>query len=87
VFQRTQNAIHHPGEIGVNLRIPEPKNSKALRLQKGVANLIGSSTPPHSVLATICFDNELGSERNEVDDVPADRCLSPEMKVKGFQFA
>ncbi len=39
------------------------------------------------MLATIHFDNEFGSERNEVDDVRTDRCLSPEMKAVGFHFA
>src|SRR5713226_3216531 len=85
--QRTQNAFHHPGEIAINVRIPESKNSKTLRLQKGVANLIRSSTLRHSVLTTVCFDNELRSERNEVDDVTADGCLSSEMKAEGFQVA
>ena len=86
MFQRTQNAFHHSREIGINVRIPESKNSEALRLQKGVANLIRSSALRHSVLAAICFDNELASERNEVDDVTADGCLSPEMKAESFQF-
>ena len=86
-IQGTENAFHHPGEIGINVRIPKSKNSEALRLQKGVANLIRSSALRHSVLAAICFDNELASERNEVDDVTADGCLSPEMKAEGLQFA
>src|SRR6266849_1809330 len=85
--QRTQNAFHYPSEIAINVRIPESKNSKTLRLQKGVANLIRSSTLRHSVLTTVCFDNELRSERNEVDDVTADGCLSSEMKAEGFQVA
>jgi hypothetical protein len=38
------------------------------------------------VLTTVGLDNELGSERNEVDDVTADGCLSPEMKAESFQF-
>jgi hypothetical protein len=85
--ERTQNAFHHAREIGINVRIPKSENSETLRLQKSVASLIGSSTRRHSVLTTICFDNELGSERNEVDDVAADGCLSPEMKAETFQFA
>jgi hypothetical protein len=87
VFQGNQNAFHHASEIGIDVRIPESKNSKTLRLQEGVANLIRSSTLRHSVLTAIRFDNELGSERNEVDDVAADRRLSPEMKAEGFQLA
>ena len=87
VSQRTQNTFHHASEIGIDVRIPESKNSKTLQLQKGVASLIGSSTLRHSMLTAIRFDNQLGSERNEVDNVPADGCLSPEMKAEGFQFA
>jgi hypothetical protein len=81
------NSLHHTGEIGIDIRIPESKDSKSLRLQKYVANLIRSSAFRHSVLAAVCFDNELRSERNEVNDVTADGCLSPKMKAEGFQFA
>jgi hypothetical protein len=56
-------------------------------LQKCVASLIRSSAFRHSVLTAVCFDNELGSEGNEVDDVTPDRRLSPEMKAEAFQFA
>ena len=58
-----------------------------MRLQKYVANLIRSSALRHSMLTAICFDNELRSERNEVDDVTPDRRLSPEMKAEALQFA
>jgi hypothetical protein len=75
-----------PGEISINIRIPEPQNFKALRLQKRVANLIRSSASRHSVLSAVGFNNKVGSERNEVDDVTTDRCLSPEMKAEWFQF-
>ena len=87
MFQLTQNAVHHTGEIGINVRIPESKNSKSLRLQKVIANLIRLSAFRHSVLTAVCFDNELRSERNEVNDVTADGCLSPKMKAEGFQLA
>jgi hypothetical protein len=86
-IQGTENAFHHPREIGINVRIPESRNSEALRLQKGIANLIRPGALRHSVLTAICFDNESRSERNEVDDVTVDRCLSPEMEAERLQFA
>jgi hypothetical protein len=87
VFQCTQNAFHHTFEIGVDVRIPESKNLEALRLQKSVANLIRACALEHSMLTAIGFYDESGLERNEVDDVTSDRCLSPEMKAEAFQFA
>ena len=39
------------------------------------------------MLTPVCFNHKLGPERNEVHDVAADGCLSPEVKAKGFQFA
>jgi hypothetical protein len=62
MFQRTQNAFHHPREIGVDIRIPESNDFEALRLQEGVANLIRSNTVRHAVLTAVGFDDELGSE-------------------------
>jgi len=61
-IQGTENAVHHTGEIGIDIRIPESKDSKPLRLQKVIANLIRLSAFRHSVLAAVCFDNQLGSE-------------------------
>ena len=87
MFQCTQNAFHHAFEIGVDVRIPESKNLEALRLQKTVAKLIRARALGHSVLTAIGFYDESGLERNEVDDVTPDRCLSPEMKAEAFQFA
>ena len=87
MFQRAQNAFHHPREIGVDIRIPESKNFEALRLQEGVANLIRSSAVRQAMLTAVSFNDELGSERDEVDDVTANRRLPPEMKAEGLQFA
>jgi hypothetical protein len=56
LFQRTQNAFHHSGEIGIDIRISEPKNRKSLRLQKSVANLIRSGALRHPVLTAIRLD-------------------------------
>jgi hypothetical protein len=40
LVQRAKDAFHDPGEIGIDIRIPESQNAEALRLQEGVANLI-----------------------------------------------
>jgi hypothetical protein len=87
VPQRTQNAVHHAREIGINIRIPKSKYPETLRPQKRIANLVRLSTVRQSVLATICFDNEPGSEGHEVDNVTADRGLSPKVITKRLQFA
>jgi hypothetical protein len=62
VPQRTQNAFHHPFEIGINIRIPEAKNPEALRLQKSVARLIGSSAVRHSMLPAVTFDDKFAAK-------------------------
>src|SRR4051812_18874003 len=36
--QRAHDALHHPGEIVIDIRIPEPKNPEAVREEKCVAN-------------------------------------------------
>ena len=77
----------HPGEIGIDIRIPKSQNPEVLRLQESVANLIRSIAVRHSVLTAVGFNDELGSERNEIDDVPANRRLPPEMKTERLQFA
>jgi hypothetical protein len=87
LLQRSQNAFHHAVETGINVRIPESENPEPLRLQKGIASPIRTNAVRHSVLTTVGLNDELGSERNEVDDVTADRCLPPEMKPERFQFA
>ena len=58
-----------------------------MRAKEVVANPIRQGTLGHDVLTAICFDDDLGSERNEVDDVGSDRRLPPEMKPECFQFA
>jgi hypothetical protein len=73
--------------MAIDVRIPESQNPEALRSQKGVTNLIRTSAVRHAVLAAVGLNDELGSERNEVDDVTANRCLPPEMKAERFQFA
>ena len=81
MVQHTQNAFHHPGEIGIDIRIPESKNPEALRLQKGVARLIRSSAFEHSMLTAVGFDDEFRPKRNKVDDVGTDGRLPAEMKA------
>ena len=40
-----------------------------------------------AVLSTVSLNDELGSERDEVDDVTANRRLPPDVKAEGLQFA
>ena len=40
-----------------------------------------------AVLTSICFDDEPGSERNEVDDIGTDGRLSPDVKPEPLQLA
>jgi hypothetical protein len=62
VSQRTQNFFHYSRKIGINIRIPKPKNPEALRLQKGVARLIGSSAVRHSVLTAVSLDSKFATK-------------------------
>jgi hypothetical protein len=87
LVQRSQDAFHDPGEILVNIGIPEPKNSEALREQKCVTILIGLRARRQSMMTSVGLDDEPGSERNEVHDVTADRRLSPKMKPERLQLA
>jgi hypothetical protein len=52
-------------------------------LQEGVAILIRSSAVRRAVLSTVSFNDELAPERDEVDDVTANRRLPPDMKAEG----
>jgi len=58
----SQNGFHHAIEILINVRIPKPKNPKSLRAQETVSNQIRTNALRQSVLATIRFNNQLGSE-------------------------
>ena len=87
MVQRVQDALQDTNEIVIDIRIPETKNSEALREKKCVTNLIRLDARRHSVLTSIGFDDEPGPERNEVHDVAADRCLSPKVKPERFQLA
>jgi hypothetical protein len=87
LVQRSQNALHHPSEILINIGIPEPKNPEALSEEKCVTDLIGQRGPRQSVLTSIGFDHEPGTERNEVHNVATDRRLSPKLEPERLQLA
>jgi hypothetical protein len=87
LVQRSQNALHHPSEILINIGIPEPKNPEALSEEKCVTDLIGQRGPRQSVLTSIGFDHEPGTERNEVHDVTTDRRLPPKLETERLQLA
>ena len=52
-----------------------------MRLQKSVANLIRLRALVRSMLTAIRLNDELRSERHEVDDVGTDGRLSTKMKA------
>jgi hypothetical protein len=87
MIQRACDVFNHAREIGIDIRILESENPESLRSQERVANLIRPRSLRHSVLTAICFDDQMGSETNEVDDVGADWGLPSEMEAEGFQLA
>ena len=87
LVQRAKDGFHHPDEIGIDIRIPKSQNPETLRLQESVASLIRTMAVRQAVVTAVGFNDELGSERHEVDDVTPNRRLSSEMKAERFQFA
>ena len=62
-----------------HLVVPKPQNVKALTLRPRRAHCIEFGPP--GVLPAIHLDDELAGETHEVDDVGADRRLTPELKA------
>ena len=84
--QRIQNAFHDSGKVGIHIRIPEPKNSEALRHKKGVTSVIRLRSLMQPVLTSICFDDQPASEANEVDDIGTNGRLSAEIDPERLQL-
>jgi len=58
-----------------------------LSCEKRIANAGGITIRLQAMLASISLDNDAIAERDEINDVSADRRLPSEMKAKAFQSA
>jgi hypothetical protein len=65
-----------PFAILQDLVVPEAKHFPALAFQISVPSLVGKAP---GVLGTVSFDDQLGANAKKVDDVGADRNLSPKL--------
>jgi hypothetical protein len=80
-IDRDVNTFQHAIEIGSDIRIPEPHHAISIILQPNLSFAIAPGGGILVVVSAIELDHEPLGRKKKVDDVRANRRLSPEMRA------
>ena len=86
-LQGRDNSVRDAFRILINVRIPEPQNTKPLRSKEFITQSISVRLTFHRVLTSISFDNQPAAKTDEIDNVAANRCLAAKVKAERLHIA
>jgi len=67
--------LNHTFGVGEDIIVPKPQDSEILRTQPRIANFVARTG---GTLATVDLDDQTCSKTDEINNVEANRKLSPE---------